>query len=115
MQMASIKDRTVRQSTPGIGDPSRTHTIRIAPDFAASGWVVEANLADPGKPPDRRFFAVGLAAADEAVEAVLLHPGITRKDRRIAMRPLLPEEIARLRLRARAVRPFGWAVKNEAR
>jgi hypothetical protein len=102
MQMASIKDRTVRQSDP-------------APDFAASGWVVEANLADAGKPPDRRFFAVGLAAADEAIEAVLDCPGMTRQDKRIALRPLSLEEISRLKLRARAVRPYGWAVKSETR
>jgi hypothetical protein len=115
MQMASIKDRTVRQSSPSIGGPSRALSIKPAPDFASSGWIVEANLAEAGKPPDRRFFAVGLAAADEAVEAVLLHPGMTRKDTRVALRQLSPEEIARLKLRARAVRPYGWAVKNESR
>ena len=113
--MASIKDRTVRQSSPSIGSASKTQSIKPAPDFATSGWVVEANLADAGKPPDRRFFAVGLASAYEAVEAVLLHPGMTRKDKRVAMRPLSPEEIARLKLRARAVRPFGWIVKSEPR
>ena len=89
--------------------------INRAPVFATSGWVVEANLADAGEPPDRRFFAVGLAAADEAVEAVLGCPGMARKDKRIAIRPLLPEEISSLKLRAQAVRPYGWAMKSEAR
>jgi hypothetical protein len=104
--MASIKDRTVRQSTPG------TQTIgRALSDFARSGWVVEADLAAAGMPPDRRFFAVGLAAADDAVEAVLACPGMTRQDKRIALRPLSIEEISRLKLRARAVRPFGWAYR----
>jgi hypothetical protein len=83
--------------------------IDPARDFAASGWVVEANLADAGKPADRRYFAVGFAAADEAVEAVLNCPGMTRNDKRIALRSLSPEEISRLKLRARAVRPYGWA------
>jgi hypothetical protein len=101
--MASMKDRAVRQTT------------RPAPDFASFGWIVEADLADAGKPPDRRFFAVGLAKAHEAVEAVLHCPGMMRRDKRFALRPLSPEEIARLKLRARAVRPYGWAVKGEAR
>jgi len=64
--------------------------INRAPDLATSGWVVEANLADAGEPPDRRFFAVGLAAADEAVEAVLGCPGMARcfiDTRRAAARP----------------------------
>ena len=117
--MASIKDRAVRQSSLqsssfGIGGASKAQSIKPAPDFATSGWIVEANLADAGKPPDRRYFAVGLASAYEAVEAVLLHPGMTRKDRRVAMRMLSPEEIARLKLRARAVRPYGWAVRGES-
>jgi hypothetical protein len=89
--------------------------INRAPVFATCGWVVEANLADAGEPPDRRFFAVGLAEADEAVEAVLGCPGMARKDKRVAIRPLLPEEISSLKLRAQAVRPYGWAMKSEAR
>lgn len=86
--------------------------ITLTPEFATSGWVVEANLADAGEPPDRRFFAVGLAGAEEAVEAVLGYPGLTHKDRRIALRPLTPEEISSLRLRTQAVRPYGWAIKR---
>jgi hypothetical protein len=89
--------------------------INRAADLATSGWVVEANLADAGEPPDRRFFAVGLAAADEAVEAVLGCPGMARKDKRIALRRLLPEEISSLKLRPQAVRPYGWAMKSETR
>ena len=89
--------------------------INRAPDHATSGWVVEANLADAGEPPDRRFFAVGLAAADEAVEAVLGCPGMARKDKRVAIRPLLPQEISNLKLRAQAVRPYGYAMKSETR
>jgi hypothetical protein len=107
-----MKDRTVRQSNPSTGNPSRPQTMRCVPDFATSGWVVEADLADAGKPPDRRFFAVGLTAADEAVEAVLACPGLTRRDKRIALRPLSLEEISRLKLRARAVRPYGWAING---
>ena len=52
------------------------------PEYATSGWVVEVNLANPGEPPDCRFFAVGLAASDEAVEAVLRYPGLLPEDRR---------------------------------
>ena len=90
---------------------SKTQMINPRADFATSGWVVEANLADAGEPPDRRFFAVGLAEPDEAVEAVLGCPGMARKDKRVAIRPLSPEEISRLKLRAQAVRPYGWAMK----
>jgi hypothetical protein len=89
--------------------------INRATNFATSGWVVEADLADAGEPPDRRFFAVGLAAADEAVEAVLGCPGMVRKDKRVAIRPLLPEEISSLKLRAQAVRPYGYAMKSGTR
>ncbi len=105
-----MKDRTVRQSNPATQTISRT-----PPDIAASGWIVEANLAEPGKPPDRRFFAVGWPAADDAVEAVLACPGMMRQDKRVALRPLSVEEISRLKLKPRAVRPFGWAVKSETR
>jgi len=55
---------------------------------------------------------VGLAASDEAVEAVLHCPGMARRDKRVALRPLSHEEISRLKLRPRAVRPFGWAAKS---
>jgi hypothetical protein len=82
------------------------------PEYATSGWVVEVDLANGGKPPDRCFFAVGLAAADEAVEAVLRFPGMLREDRRFAIRPLSREEISKLRLRPQAVRPYGGAMKK---
>src|ERR1700761_756822 len=95
-----------------IRNASRTQAIKPAPGLATSGWVVEANLADAGQPPDRRFFAVGLAAADEAVEAVLACPGLVHQDKRTALRPLSLEEISRLKLRPRAVRPYGWSVNG---
>jgi len=76
------------------------------PEFAASGWVVATDLADIGQPSDLRFFAVGLAEADEAVEAVLRYPGLAREDRRFAIRRLSQEEVSRLELRAQAVRPY---------
>jgi hypothetical protein len=95
-----------------FGGPSRTQVVTLTPEFAISGWVVEVDLATAGEPPDRRYFAVGLAAADDAVEAVLGYPGITRDDRRIAMRALSPDEIVGLRLKPRAVRPYGWAMKR---
>jgi hypothetical protein len=95
-----------------IANPPRTQVIKPTPELATSGWVVEANLANPGEPPDRRFFAVGLAAADEAVEAVLRCPGMAREDRCIAIRLLSPDEISNLKLRAQAVRPYGWAMKR---
>jgi hypothetical protein len=97
LKTASVK----AASTKG---PSRA--AAVTPEFAMSGWIVEADLADAGEPPDRRFFAVGLATADEAVEGVLRCPGLTREDPRFALRPLTPEEIAHLRLRTEAVRPY---------
>jgi len=95
-----------------IKKPSRTQVIEPAPGLATSGWVVEANLANAGEPPDLRFFAVGLGAADEAVEAVLRCPGMVREDRRIAIRLLSADEISKLRLKAQAVRPYGCAMKR---
>jgi hypothetical protein len=90
--------------------PARTPSV--TPEFAMAGWIVEADLAGAGEPPDRRFFAVGLATADEAVERVLCFPGLTREDPRRALRPLTPEEIARLRLRTAAVRSYGQLMKR---
>ena len=81
-------------------------------ELVTSGWVVAVDLAGIGEPPDRRYFAVGVAEADKAVEAVLLYPGLAREDRCIAIRRLSPEEISRVGLRARAVRPYGEALKR---
>jgi hypothetical protein len=91
---------------------SRMQVSIPTPDCATSGWLVEIDLADPGKAPDRRYFAVGLADADEAVEAVLGYPGMLRKDRRLAIRLLSRDEISRLRLRPQAVRPYAEAMRE---
>jgi hypothetical protein len=107
-------DRAVGQSNLRMMGPSRAQVIHRTPELATLGWVVEADLADAGEPPDRRYFAVGLAAADEAVEAVLRYPGMVREDRRLALRLLSLEEISKLRLRAQAVRPYGWAMNPGA-
>jgi hypothetical protein len=104
-----MMNRAIGQSKVDIKHPSRVRVIDPKPEFAASGWVVAADLAGLS---DRRFFAVGLPEADEAVEAVLRYPGLAREDRRFAIRLLLPEEISRLRLRAQAVRPYGEALKR---
>jgi hypothetical protein len=85
-----------------------------AVELATSGWVVEANLAKSGEPPDRRYFAVGLATAEEAVDAVLRYPGMLREDRRLAIRPLSPEEISSFGLRPHAVRPYRHAARERA-
>jgi hypothetical protein len=84
----------------------------LTPDYATSGWLVEVNLAAPGEAPDRRYFAVGSADADEAVEAVLRYPGMLRDDPRLAVRLLSREEICSLRLRPQAVRPYAEAMKR---
>ena len=105
-----MMNRAVRQSRPDVRAPSGTQAVNTAQAYAMSGWVVEADLANPGEPPDRRFFAVGLAASDEAVEAVLGYPGLRREDRRCAIRLLSREEISTLRLRPAAVRPYGAAM-----
>jgi hypothetical protein len=98
--------KAIAQSRVDISYPSRTRAIDPNPGFATSGWVVATDLADIGQPSDRRFFAVGLAEADEAVEAVLRYPGLAREDRRFAIRRLSQEEISKLELRAQAVRPY---------
>ncbi len=108
--MAEPVIKTASVKAASTAAPSRTPAV--APEFAMSGWIVQADLADAGKPPDRRFFAVGVATAVEAVEAVLRYPGLMREDPRIALRPLTPEEIARLRLRTEAVRPYGHLMKR---
>ena len=85
---------------------SRIEIINPVPEYAASAWIVEADLAKDGEAPDRRFFAVGLAGADEAVEAVLRYPGMLPEDRCLAIRVLSAEEIFRLRLRPCAIRRY---------
>jgi len=42
----------------------------------------------------------------DAEEAILRYPGIVRKDKRTALRPLSDNEIACLRLRMDSVRPY---------
>lgn len=107
--MAEPMLKTTSAKAASTNGPSRT--VPVTPEYALSGWIVEADLADAGGPPDRRFFAVGLATANEAVEGVLRYPGLKREDPRVALRPLTQEEIARLRLRTEAVRPYGRAMK----
>jgi len=85
--------------------------IRSTLDFAASGWVVEVNLAGADASADPRFFAVGLATAEEATQAVLRYPGMMHEDERIAIRPLSREEIFSLGLRPQAVRPHRNAMR----
>ena len=106
-----MTNRFTAQSRLDIKSPSRTQVI--PPEFAASGFLVEVDLATGGGSTDRRFFAVGIAAANEAVEAVLGYPGLLREDRRSALRPLSPEEICKLRLRPQAVRPYGVRRRDE--
>ena len=86
--------------------------IRSTSEFAAAGWVVEVNLAGADTPADPRFFAVGLATAEEATQAVLRYPGIMREDQRIAIRPLSREEIFGLGLMTQAVRPHRNAARQ---
>jgi hypothetical protein len=74
-------------------------------DLAPCGWLVEVRLTiDEG--PGVRFFAVGTPSPEEAQEAILRFPGIFRDDIRRALRQLSSEEIARLELRGRGVRPY---------
>ena len=86
--------------------------IDTAPGLATSGWVVEVNLAGVGEPADLRFFAVGLAAANDAEQAILRYPGMLSEDNRVAIRPLSPMEIHSLGLRPQAVRSYGSHVKK---
>ena len=72
--------------------------------LAPSGWLVELRLAE--READPRFFAIGTREAGDAEEAILRYPGIVRKDKRTALRPLSGKEIACLRLRMDSVRPY---------
>ena len=80
--------------------------MRISGEVAESGWVIEVILTMANDRPESRFFAVGVALAAEAEEAVLCFPGLLPEDQRIARRRLAPAEFARLELRTGAVRPF---------
>jgi hypothetical protein len=88
--------------------------IDTASDLATSGWVVQANLADVGEPADLRFFAVGLAAASDAEQAILRYPGMVSEDKRIAIRPLSAMEIHSLGLRPQAVRSYNGQMSKSA-
>ena len=72
--------------------------------LAKCGWLVELRLAE--READPRFFAVGTLEAGDAEEAILRYPGIVRKDKRTALRPLSDKEIACLRLSMDSVRPY---------
>src|SRR6185312_8751809 len=79
------KTATITRETPSVA---------VAPGFAISGWVVEVVMVMANdRPPERRFFAVGFAAADDAEAAVLRYPGLLETDKRIA-RPSLVSERA---------------------
>jgi hypothetical protein len=85
---------------------SQTEPAVVPQGFATSGWVVEVLM--PEWPLDRRFLAVGIKHPADAEATALLHPGILPSDQRIARRCLSPTELANLKLRAGAVRPYGW-------
>jgi len=79
---------------------------RNAKELASCGWLVEVSLISE-REPDLRFFAVGTQQALEAEEAILRYPGLVRKDKRSARRPLSEQEIACLGLGPGGVRPYG--------
>jgi len=93
-----------------IIDEGRLQDVTPAREFASSGWVIEVLLVFDNGSAERRFFAVGAETAASAEEVVLSYPGITRDDKRVACRLLSPKEIADLRLRTLAVRPYGWSL-----
>jgi hypothetical protein len=92
--------------TAGCSHPIDADTAcRTVKELASYGWLVEVSLISE-REPDLRFFAVGTRDAHEAEEAILRYPGLVREDKRCARRPLSQREIAWLRLRAGAVRPY---------
>jgi hypothetical protein len=96
-------ERRIARSQPAVSSAD------LAWEFATAGWVVEIELIIAGHAPDRRFFAVGVEDAAEAEKEVLSYPGILPQDRRVARRLLSLDEIFGMKLRTRAVRPYGWA------
>ena len=88
--------------------PIPTFAPHAASEFARCGWVVEVVLIDFGEAGERTFFAVGVEQPEASEEAVLRYPGITPADRRVAKRLLSSKELAALRLRTGAIRPYGW-------
>jgi len=94
-----------------IIDEGRLEDLTPARGFASSGWVVEVLLVFDNGSAEWRFFAVDAETAASAEEAVLRYPGIRFDDRRVARRLLSPKEIAVLKLRTLAVRPYGWNMK----
>jgi len=86
----------LRKATPGD---------RAQRGLAKGGWLVEIVLIPEGK-TDPRFFAVGMAEARDAEEAILRYPGIVRQDERNVRRRLSDAEIAFLKLRESGVKPY---------
>ena len=91
--------------------PTQVPAIPVTKGFAAFGWVVEVIM--PEWPLDRRLFAVGMELAADAEESVLLYPGVSRSDQRVARRRLSSAELSNLRLRVAAVRPSGWMTHGQ--
>ena len=91
---------------------ARQRSSAIEPDpvgdgegLAECGWLVEVNLTAE-RDPHSRYFAVGTPHVSEAEQAILRYPGLVEADARKACRRLSTDEIARLGLRAQAVRPY---------
>ena len=103
MAIPSLENSHPIASQTDPGEQSRGDESDIT-RLAQCGWLVELRLAE--READPRFFAVGTLEAGDAEEAILRYPGILRKDRRTALRPLSEKEIACLGLRMDSVRPY---------
>jgi len=90
-------------SQVGLGEQSCGDEPGVT-GLAPCGWLVELRLTE--READPRFFAVGTLEVSDAEEAILRYPGIVRKDKRTALRPLSDKEIACLRLSMDSVRPY---------
>ena len=103
MPIPSIENAYPIASQVSLGERSCGDESGVT-GLAQCGWLVELRLAE--READPRFFAVGTLEAGDAEEAILRYPGIVRKDRRTALRPLSDKEIACLKLRVDSVRPY---------
>lgn len=73
--------------------------------LAPVGWLVEVDMGTD-KRLDLRWLAVTIPNAADAEREVLRFPGLSEGDRRTAKRPLSALEIAQMKLKVGAVRPY---------
>jgi hypothetical protein len=108
MNVTDVKQDTLVE---GLSSDDKGEGKQHAP---LSGWVVEVVMTISCRSSESRFFAVQALSAKQAIEAVLIYPGIERSDQRFANRSLSAAEISLFELRPGAVHPYGGRAARSA-